>query len=93
MPKKINKAVLKSFIQRRKINALGLTIITAASAIITMLCAFTGFARTDILVIVTILLVALCLLQLIRNRKGFRTIRAAKGLRRKKNRSSESNQA
>ena len=58
---KLNKAALRSFIQRRKMNALGLLIITAASAVITLLCALTGFARTNILVIITVLLIALCL--------------------------------
>lgn len=85
MPKaKINKAVLKAFIQRKKINTLGLVVITAASAVITLLCAMTGFARTDLLVIVTVLLVLLCLVQMVKNGRGFRTLRSSKGLRKKK---------
>ena len=71
---KLNKAALRSFIQRRKMNALGLLIITAASAVITLLCALTGFARTNILVIITVLLIALCLSQLLCRRRGFRTL-------------------
>ena len=83
MPRKFNKKILTAFIQRRKINALGLTVITAASAVITLLCALNGFAHTDILVLVTISMVALCLLQYFKNRKGFRTLRSFKGLRKK----------
>lgn len=79
---KLNKAALRAFIQRRRINALGLSIITAFSTLITLLCALTGFARTNILVIITVLLIALCLVYLLRNRKGFRTMRMR--LRRKK---------
>lgn len=82
MAKGINRKKLTAFIQRRKINALGLTVITAASAVITLLCALTGFRHTDVLALVTIALVALCLVQYFRNRKGFRTMHAFKGKRR-----------
>ena len=78
----INRKKLTSFIQRRKINALGLTVITSASAVITLLCALCGFAHTDVLVLVTIAMVALCFVQYIRNRRGFRTMRAFKGKKR-----------
>lgn len=84
MAKSFNRKKLAAFIQRRKINALGLTVLTASSAIITLLCALTGFAHTDILVLVTIALVALCFVQYFRNRKGFRTMHAFKGSVRKK---------
>ena len=84
MAKAFNRKRLAAFIQRRKINALGLTMITAASAIITLLCALTGFRHTDILAMVTIAMVILCLLQYFKNRKGFRTMRAFKGKRRSK---------
>ena len=84
MAKSFNRKKLAAFIQRRKINALGLTVLTAASAIITLLCALTGFAHTDVLVLVTIALVALCLVQYFRNRKGFKTMRDFKGSIRKK---------
>lgn len=84
MPRKFNKERLKAFIARRKINALGLTIITCASALITLCCALTGFKRTEILVIVTIALIALCLLQAFKNRKSFRTMKSFKGWLKKK---------
>ena len=82
MAKAFNRKRLAAFIQRRKINALGLTMITAASAIITLICALTGFRHTDILAMVTIAMVALCLIYYFRNRKGFRTMHAFKGKRR-----------
>ena len=46
----------KAFILQRKLNTLGLLVITLMSAIITLICALKGFARTDVLVIVTLLL-------------------------------------
>ena len=82
MAKAFNRKRLAAFIQRRKINALGLTMITAASSIITLLCALIGFSHTDILAMVTIAMVALCLIYYFRNRKGFRTMHAFKGKRR-----------
>ena len=82
MAKAFNRKRLAAFIQRRKINALGLTMITAASAIITLICALTGFRHTDILAMVTIAMVALCLIYYFRNRKGFRTMHSFKGKRR-----------
>ena len=84
LKKKINKAVLKAFIQRRKINALGLIVITAASAIFTLLGALTGFARTDILAIITVLVTLLCLLQMMTNGRRFRTVRSYNAMRKKK---------
>ena len=84
MPRKFNKERLKAFIARRKINALGLTVITAASAIITLYCALTGFKRTDVLVFVTIALIVLCLIQAFKNKKAFRTMKSFKGWRKKK---------
>lgn len=82
--KKMNKAVLKAFLQRRKINALGLIVITAISAVFTLLGALTGFSRTDILAVITVLMILLCLLQMIRNGRGFRTLHSSKALRKKK---------
>lgn len=82
--KKINKAQLKAFIQRKRINALGLIVITAASAAMTLLGALTGFERTNILAIITVMMILLCLLQMIKNGRGFRTLRHSKALRRKK---------
>lgn len=75
----INRKRLAAFIHRRKINALGLTVLTAASAIITLICALTSFQHTDVLALVTIAMVALCLIQYFRNRRGFRTMHAFKG--------------
>ena len=80
----VNRKKLSAFIQRRKINALGLTVLTAASVIITLICAMTSFAHTDVLVLVTIALVVLCLIQYFKNRRGFRTMYAFKGKRRSK---------
>lgn len=82
MAKGFNRKRLAAFIQRRRINELGLTVITAASAIITLICAMTGFVHTDVLALVTIAMIILCLLQYFRNRKGFRTMHAFKGKRR-----------
>lgn len=84
MPKKFNKKTLTAFIQRKKMNALGLTVITAASVVITLICALSGFRHTDILVIVTIAMVILCLIQYIRTRRGFRTLHQFKGSAKKK---------
>lgn len=84
MSRKFNRSSLKAFIARRRSNALGLTIITAASALITLLCAMTGFKHTDVLIVVTILLLALCLIQALKYRKSFRTIKSFKGSRKKK---------
>ena len=70
----VNRKRLAAFMARRKINSLGLTVITAASAIVTLICAMTGFTHTDMLALVTIAMIILCLLQYFRNRKGFRTI-------------------
>ena len=82
--KGFNKERLRAFIQRRRINALGLLVLTFLSAIITIFCALTGFARTNILAIVTLLLVVLCLIQEVKLRKSFRTIKSFKGSRKKK---------
>ena len=83
MPRKFNKSRLKAFIARRKSNTLGLIIITAASALITIICAMTNFKRTEVLVLVTALLVLLCLIQAYKNRKSFRTMKSFRGLRKK----------
>ena len=53
----------KNFILRRKLNVLGLLVITVMSALITLVCAIRGFVYTDILFIVSLLLVALCFVQ------------------------------
>ena len=82
MAKAFNRKRLAAFIQRRKINALGLTVITAASAIITLICSLTSFKHTDVLALVTIAMVVLCMIQYFRNRRGFRTMHAFRGKRR-----------
>lgn len=83
MANKINKERLKAFILRRKLNIFGLMAITVISALITLICALTGFARTNLLVIITVLLVLLCFVQGIKMRSSFRTIRSFKGARKK----------
>ena len=80
----INKKSLRGFIQRRKINALGLIIITFFSAVTTTLCALRGFPRTDILAMVTAALIVLCLIQELKLKKSFRTLHAFKGHKKKK---------
>lgn len=83
MPGKINRKHVKEFILRRKLNAFGLLSITVMSAVVTLLCALTGFAHTDILAIVTVLLVALCFIQGFKMRRCFRTIPKFRGARKK----------
>lgn len=82
--KGLNKKSLRAFIQRRKINALALLLITFVAAVITALCAVRGFPRTDILAMVTGALVVLCLIQEIKLKKGYRTLHEFKGMRKKK---------
>lgn len=64
----------KNFILRRKLNSLGLLVITLMSILITLVCALRGFAYTDILIFVSVLLVALCFVQAVKLKKSFRTI-------------------
>ncbi len=84
MARKLNREKLKAFIERRKINTFGLMVITAVSAVITLACALSGFARTDLLALVTLLLVVLCVVQMYKMRSSFRTIRSFKGSRKRK---------
>lgn len=84
MKRPFNREKLRAFIQRRKINAVGLLVITLLSALVTVICAFNRFARTDVLAAVTLLLVLLCFIQEIKLRRSFRTIRSFKGSRKKK---------
>ena len=84
MAKFFNRKKLTAFLQRRRINALGLTVITAASVIISLICAMINFEHTDILILVSIAMVVLCLLQYFKNRKGFRTMHAFKVSKKKK---------
>ena len=71
----------KAFILQRKLNTLGLLVTTLMSAIITLICVLKGFARTDVLVIVTLLLIVLCFIQAFKLKKSFRTIHHFKGSR------------
>lgn len=82
--KSFNRERLRAFIMRRKINALGLLVLTFLSAVITIICAIKGFPRTDILAVVTVLMVVLCLIQEVKLRRSFRTIKSFKGIRKKK---------
>lgn len=92
--KKLNREKLRAFMLRRKLNTIGLLVITAISALITIICAIKGFGRTELLALVTVLLILLCILQEFKLRSSFRTIRAFKGFRRKqKNKESDSAQA
>ena len=75
---------LKAFLLRRKLNAFGLLAITAFSALITLAGALCGFGRTDILAVITLLLVVLCFVQGYRMRSSFRTIRSYRAARRKR---------
>lgn len=72
---------LKAFVLQRRLNTLGLLVITLMSAIITLICALSGFHYTDILVVVTALLIVLCFIQSIKLKKSFRTIHHFKGSR------------
>ena len=71
----------KNFILRRKLNTLGLLVITLMSGLITIACAVRGFSHTDILIFVTALLVILCFVQKVKLKKSFRTIHHFKGSR------------
>ena len=73
-PKPSKRQRFKNFILRRKLNVLGLLVITVMSALITLVCAIRGFVYTDILFIVSLLLVALCFVQSIKLKKSFRTL-------------------
>ena len=84
MKKPLNREKLRAFIQRRRINAAGLLVITLFSAVITVICAFKHFPRTDLLAVVTLLLVVLCFIQELKLRRSFRTLRSFKGFHRRK---------
>ena len=85
MAARFNKEKFRAFCLRRKINAFGLLTITVISAIVTLICAMTGISarKLDLLVWVTIALIALCFIQAFKMKKSFRTL-SAKGLHRKK---------
>ena len=81
--KAFNKERLRAFIQRRKINALALLVLTFLFAIVTVICAVNNFPRADILAVITILMVVLCMVQEVKLRRSYRTIRSFKGSRKK----------
>ena len=66
-PKPSKRQRFKNFILRRKLNTLGLLVITLMSGLITLAC-------TDILIFVTVLLVILCFVQKVKLKKSFRTL-------------------
>ena len=55
-PKPSKRQRFKNFILRRKLNTLGLLVITLMSGLITIACAVRGFSHTDILILVTALI-------------------------------------
>ena len=73
-PKPSKRQRFKNFILRRKLNTLGLLVITLMSGLITIACAVRGFSHTDILIFVTALLVILCFVQKVKLKKSFRPI-------------------
>lgn len=73
-PKPSKRQRFKNFILRRKLNTLGLLVITLMSGLITIVCAVRGFSHTDILILVTALLVILCFVQKVKLKKSFRTL-------------------
>lgn len=85
MAARFNKEKLKNFILRRKLNSFGLMSLTVMSILATLICALKGISsrKLDLLVWVTIALIALCFIQAFKMKRRFRTIHA-KSLRRKK---------
>ena len=88
---RINKTKIKEFILRRRMNLLTLIVITLMSIVITAICLMTGFSqeRVEILELVTALLIVLCCIQSYRMHKSYRTMKAFKGKRKKKERPEE----
>ena len=82
--KVIHSEKLRAFIQRRRMNTIGLFMLTLLSLVLTILSALTGFPRTYILALVTVLLTLLSAVQILKLRSGFRTIRDFRGYRRRK---------
>lgn len=85
-----NHKRFREFIFRRKLNAFGLLALAILSSIITIFCAVIGFHRTDMLIIVTVLIFILGVVQNIKLRSSFRTLKSARGIRKKTSRSSSS---
>ena len=75
---------LREFIQRRRINTIGVFLLTLLSLVLTILGALFSFPRTYILAFVTVMLTLLSAVQIFKLRSGFRTIRDFRGFRRRK---------
>ena len=75
---------LREFIQRRRINTIGVFMLTLLSLVLTIVGALVSFPRTYILAFVTVMLTLLCAMQVLKLRKGFRTIRDFRGSRRRR---------
>lgn len=90
MKSKIKKVLrsekLRAFLQRRRINTIGLFVITLLSLVLTILGALTSYPRTYILAFVTVLLTLLTAVQVLKLRSGFRTMRDFRGYRRRRKR-------
>ena len=86
MAMRFNKEKFKAFLIRRRTNAFGLFVITLMSALVTLICGLRGIAakKLDLLIWVTLSLIALCFIQAFKMRKSFKTIHAFKGHRKKK---------
>lgn len=84
MSKVMNSERLQQFKMRRRMNMLGLFALTVISAAVTAVCALLRFERTGIIAVVTALFAALCFVQMFKIKKSFRTIRAFRGIRKKK---------
>lgn len=85
MNKMLNKKKLKEFLLRRRLNYLSLVCVTLLSVIATILCLFFGLipGRVHILVIVSVLLMLLCIIQEMRMKRSFRTMKSFRGVRKK----------
>lgn len=75
---------LREFVQRRRINTIGVFLLTLLSLVLTILGALVSFPRAYILAFVTVMLTLLSAVQIFKLRSGFRTIRDFRGFRRRK---------
>lgn len=82
MSGKMNRGTIKRFFFNRKINTVGLVLITLMCLAATVIFSVSGFRHADVLVLVTLILVILCVLRMVFLRSSFKTIRTR--LRRKK---------
>lgn len=84
MRKRIDRERIRAFVLRRKANALGLTVITALSVLVTVVSALMRSSKTGIFAVVSMLLLLLCAVQSYRMRSSYRTMRSFRGFRKKK---------